>query len=259
MNNSNYTTVTEIRSINSRLIISDPTYQRTLDHNRVKRIVSNFNPNVVNLVKVSSRDGKYYVFDGQHTLAALKLRNNNQDLMVDCKIYSGLTQQDEAKLFASQNGISTLPESNAKLKALFVAGDIDVVELHALVASMGIKMDFSKGGASNKIVAVKAAYNIYKKTSPSEFIEILTIIKEAWGGEQASYRAEILNGVSLFYSTYKGQIDIQRAISQFSKVSPNVIIREGKAFSENGAKKYARQLVEIYNKKLQKCRLQSLV
>jgi hypothetical protein len=83
----NYNTNYEYKQINSAFILSDPDYQRTLDVNRVKRIVANFNPNLVNPIKVSLRNGKYYVFDGQHTLAALKMKNNNQNLLVECKVY----------------------------------------------------------------------------------------------------------------------------------------------------------------------------
>lgn len=259
MNNRNYNTETEIRSINSRLIISEPAYQRVLDYNRVKRIVTYFNQNLVNPIKISNRDGKYYVFDGQHTLAALKLRNNNHDLMVECKIYYGLTQQEEARLFAEQNGLSRTVESNARMKALFVAGDVEIIELHTLVTSLGIKLDFTKGNASNKIVAAKSAYDIFKKSTPSEFVQILKIIKESWGGEADSFRREILNGVAVFYLTNKSDINIKRAVTKFSKVSPIVIIREGKAYSDGGNKRFARQLVNIYNKKLSNGRLPDII
>ena len=105
---------TEYSQINSKSIISEPSYQRMVDFSRVKKIVSNFNPNLVNPIKVSFRDGKYYVFDGQHTLKALVAKNNNRDLMVECKVYYGMTLEDEAKLFAEQNGISRTVESAQK-------------------------------------------------------------------------------------------------------------------------------------------------
>lgn len=47
----------------------DILYQRMIDTNRVARMVKQFNPNLVNPPKVSFRDGKYWVFDGQHTIA----------------------------------------------------------------------------------------------------------------------------------------------------------------------------------------------
>lgn len=52
-------------------LVTDTTYQRSIDEKAVDRIVENFDPRLVNVVKVSHRDGKFYVFDGAHTLNAL--------------------------------------------------------------------------------------------------------------------------------------------------------------------------------------------
>ena len=51
---------------------TDFSYQRKIDAARVERIVNSFDPRLANEVKVSFRDGKFYVFDGAHTLSALK-------------------------------------------------------------------------------------------------------------------------------------------------------------------------------------------
>lgn len=58
---------TEYSQINSKSIISEPSYQRMVDFSRVKKIVSNFNPNLVNPIKVSFRDGKDHMFCTQFT------------------------------------------------------------------------------------------------------------------------------------------------------------------------------------------------
>ena len=45
-------------------------YQRELNPNRVRKIAAEFDEHIANDPKVSFRDGHYYVFDGQHTIAA---------------------------------------------------------------------------------------------------------------------------------------------------------------------------------------------
>ena len=60
----------EYKQINTKEICIDKLYQRELNRPRVNRIVKNWNPYLVNACKVSFRDGKYWVFDGQHTIAA---------------------------------------------------------------------------------------------------------------------------------------------------------------------------------------------
>ena len=62
----------EFTRLPSIMLESDTSYQRPIDLKRVQRIVENFDARLVNPLKVSGRDGHYYVFDGAHTLAALK-------------------------------------------------------------------------------------------------------------------------------------------------------------------------------------------
>ena len=104
--------------INSKFLeVPRSYYQRHLNASRVKRIAAEFDERIANAPKVSYRDGHYYVFDGQHTIAARKLLNNNSDLNIVCKVYSGLTEQEEALLFAQQTGISAPLTAGAKLRA----------------------------------------------------------------------------------------------------------------------------------------------
>lgn len=252
---NNNTTNFEYKQINSKYILSDMAYQRAIDINRVRRIIAQFNPNLVNPIKVSFRDKKYFVFDGQHTLSALKLKNSSDDLMVNCKVYFGLSQQDEAMLFAEQNGISRTVDSTAKFKALYAARDIDICEFYELTKRAGLKMDFTKGKAENKIVACTKAFKIFKSVSASEYIEILSMIKNAWNGISESFNTEILGGTYLFCRTYKGQFNPQLFSRQLSKVNPNVIVREGKVVNDGGDTRFARQMLFAYNKKTRGSRL----
>lgn len=235
-------------TINSEKLISDPAYQRAIDERRVKRIVSNFNPAIANEPKVSHRNGRYYVFDGQHTLAALKMLNGNRHLPVECKVYTGLTQQDEARLFSEQNGLARGVMRNDKMKALYVAGDVDVRDLHDTLEHMGITFNFSKSKGDNKIVAYGTALRIFTNVSREDFRQIIDLIRQSWKGDADSFSNEILNGMYVFYMTYKGQFDINKAIKRFGRVSPLKIVRDGKLYTKGGNKRFAMQLVIAYNR-----------
>ena len=87
------------------------------------------------------------------------------------------------------------------------------------------------------------------------FIEILSLIKESWEGIPESLNTEIIGGMYLFYKTYKGEYKRKTLVTQLSKVSPSIIIREGKAFSNGGDARFARQILNIYNKNLRTNRL----
>lgn len=243
----NCKTKTSRKMIHTSKILSDPDYQRPVDPKRVKRIADHFDPDIANPIKVSLRDGKFYVFDGQHTMNARILMNGGEDLLVECIVFEGLTKEEEAHLFAEQFGISKALSSGEKQRAKYISGDQEIIELHDAIMAQGIKYDFSQSKANNKIVCYSAILNIFQKTNCIEFGEILEIVKRAWDGDADSFRKEILTAMHLFCTTYKGMYDKETAIRKFSKVSPLKIIRDGKAINYGGAKRFARELIMIYN------------
>lgn len=238
----------EYKQINTKQLIIPTEYQRALCMDRVKKIVANFDENLVNPIKVSYRNGKFYVFDGQHTVAVLKLRNGNDDLLVPCKIYRGLSKEEEAKLFVEQTGLSRKVDCLAKYKALYISKDEDVVNMIKLTELTGLYIDFIKSRLPNRITAVSKAFKIYKDNKEN-YVDILKLIKDTWDGDVESLRTEILGGVQCFYNRYKSKYDRNRFVKQLSIVSPKTIIREGKVYSEGGDIRFARCILAAYNKK----------
>lgn len=241
----------------SKKILSD-SYQRPVNANRVARIVGNFNPLLVNPIKVSYRDGKYYVFDGQHTLCALVKRNNDKALLVECKVYTGLTKEDEAKLFSEQNGISRSVASSEKVRALYISKDVDVVEMKEMINGLGITFDFSKNAAEKKIACISTVYEILRKSSCDKLKEVLEIILDAWGGENGSLRKEIIKSVWLFDKTYEGTYNKKKLVEKLKTVSPSKIIRNGSAVVYGGCTRYARQILIEYNRGAKANRLEDI-
>ena len=90
----------------SKLIYPREIYQRGVERKRVELIARDFNEYIVNEPKVSFRNGRYYVMDGQHTIEGCILLNGGEDRPILCKVYTGLTMEQEALLFAEQNGHS---------------------------------------------------------------------------------------------------------------------------------------------------------
>ena len=72
---TSHTSAYQEMMINSKMLeVPRGTYQRELNIHRVRKIVARFDPRLVNPPKVSYRNGHYYVFDGQHTVAVLRSR-----------------------------------------------------------------------------------------------------------------------------------------------------------------------------------------
>lgn len=72
----------------SKLIYPRELYQRGIQRKRVELIARDFNEYTANEPKISFRNGRYYVTDGQHTIEARILRNGGKDLPILCKVYA---------------------------------------------------------------------------------------------------------------------------------------------------------------------------
>lgn len=107
----------------SKLIYPREIYQRGVERKRVELIARDFNEYIVNEPKVSFRNGRYYVMDGQHTIEGCILLNGGEDRPILCKVYTGLTMEQEALLFAEQNGHAVPLSAGIKLRAKVVGGD----------------------------------------------------------------------------------------------------------------------------------------
>ena len=87
----NITSPYQMRVIHSsKLIYLREIYQRGVQRKRVELIAADFNEYVANEPKISFRNGKYYVVDGQHTIEARIpriLRNGGRALPILCKVY----------------------------------------------------------------------------------------------------------------------------------------------------------------------------
>lgn len=240
---------TENKKINTKFLFVDELYQRTIDSHRVKKMAEEYDPNLVNPIKVSFRDGKYWIIDGHHTERMLILRNGNQDLPVDCKVFYGMTWLDEVNLFLAQNGtLARAVNINDKLRAKMNAGDPDVSNMVKGAARVGFVIDFKGSKGDNKIVALSTLMKAYAALTPEEYSEYLTLIKKTWGGASDSLSREILQGTFIFYKTYKGLFKPQNFINRLKKVAPYAIVRDGRASSSPGATKYARQILGWYNR-----------
>ena len=234
--------------INSKFLeVPRSYYQRNLNANRVKRIAAEFDERIANAPKVSYRDGHYYVFDGQHTIAARKLLNNNCDLNIVCKVYSGLTEQQEALLFAQQTGVSAPLTAGAKMRAKIRGGDPEAIAFLNATNRAGFGLSFAQSHAKWKIACIATAFAEYRKHGEHIYTDALRVLAEAWEGDIDSLRAEVLQGVTQFVALYDHEYDPIRLIRQLQRTSPVAIYRSGQAMTGPNYQKYMLQILKAYN------------
>lgn len=247
----------EYKVINSKYIVSNPKYQRPINQARINKMIAEFDKNLVNPPKLSSREGKYFVFDGQHTIALLKAMNDNQDLPILCKVYEGMTEQDEAVYFEKQFGIFRKPSSNDLFKSKFNRGEQDVADIVWLLESHGFHASYNYTVGDNRVVALQTVYNGYVNCGRHVFEDVLIVLRGAWDGQSSSLRQEIFGGLLLFCKNYRGKYDRQYLIKKLKKVDPEKLIREGKAGDKKGDLRFCHRILVEYNKSLHANRIES--
>ena len=134
----------EEKVINSAFLEIPADYQRELNIPNVEKMSAEFTELIANPPKVSYRDGHYFVFDGQHTIVTRKTMNGGNDLPIICKVYTGLTKEEEAILFSKQTGVSRPLTAGAELRAALVGKDAESIAFLNATESTGLQLGLDR-------------------------------------------------------------------------------------------------------------------
>lgn len=239
-----------IRPIEASKLISNQPYQRPVNQKNVKAIKDGYVKELVNPVKVSLRNGKYFVFDGQHTLTVLT-EMFGEHCIVPCLVYTGMTYEREAELFALQDQFKRKLNAREQYKALYESDDDDIKRFVKVCEDAGFTCNF-RGGSSAplKILNVKYMYEtVYKKRGEKQLSRILRIIKSSYPDEKDAMNDAIIKGIDIFTTLYDGEFLENSLVDNLKKTSPVVIMRNGRAdMTHTGATRFAVQIFDTYNK-----------
>ena len=240
------------RSIPTEKLFSGQAYQRPVDEKAVDNLIKHWDDRLLDPLIVSFRDGHFYVVDGQHRISAMKRMNGSTNIMVPCKVYSGLTYEQEAELYYKLDRAKTHLTMAQSTKALLESGvNKDYTEIRRLIEVAGFHWMLEKksGAAKNEILATRAIFSSYKSLGPDAFSRMLNLLKSTWDGDPESLSAMMLSGMTLFLKTYKEELDDQTFAQRLGAFAPLEIIRRAKAdFSTSrNALRCGRVLLEKYN------------
>lgn len=232
----------EVRYVDSVLLNPCAEYQRLLRMGKVARIAANFSEYIANEPKVSYRDGRYFVFDGQNTIEARKTCNGGRDLPIRCKVFYGLSKEHEALLFAVQTGISSELTAGEQLRAKLVAHEENACDFVSVTEDTGVRFALDGIRAPWKIYCIRSAYYIYKSYGTALYHEMLSVLVDAWGGDSDSFLSGILHGMARFLALYQGEYSRERLILRLRTVHPKTITRLAQNDTGNVADRHMKQI-----------------
>ena len=223
----------------------DNSYQKPLSAAHVKKITKDFDPMGVGQIHVSKRsDGTYYVFDGQHRVAAFRKLGFND---IDCIVYEGLTLEEESKGYVYYN--NTMKQTRLqKFKAELLAGVPESLDINAVIRSVGLEVDTEGNGAPIK--AIGAVRAVYAKYGANDLREVLHILHEAFGTNKKAYQSYVIAGIHSFVATYRDdeRYDQEWLINRLKKFGVNDLLAESFKYSRSHgcSKKEGVELATVY-------------
>lgn len=179
------------------MIKIDNSYQRVVNDSIIRAIMRNYDNNRVDVKLVNFRfnpdgTGNFWILDGQHTLTVEKELGHET---LTCKVFIGLSQKEEAKLFSKQNEFRRSITAYNQFKAEVVAELHPAIDIKNLCDSYHIKVEKNKGCIpANTITSVRKLYNIVQKNG----IECLdftlqTLIELGWNKIEAGLNEKVLS------------------------------------------------------------------
>lgn len=178
----------------------DPSYQRSIENGESQALIAdialNWHWGRAQVLTVSRRDGRLFVVDGQHRLAAAKLRGDIQQL--PCLIEEFSDVAEEASLPNDLNDKRRPVSAIDKFRAALVAGDAACMAIGAAIGQAGLELAphsnplFWKPGQIANIGGIRSAW----KTHGAAATELaLTLLAEGFKGQVLSYAGTIFPGL----------------------------------------------------------------
>jgi hypothetical protein len=208
-------------------------------------IADNFDPDKFGTPIVNHRDGVFWVIDGGHRYLALILLGW-EDQQVQCWVYQGLSEHDEADKFLDLNSVKPVSAMDKFQVAIVAKREIEC-DIDRIVRAQ----DLTVGTGAEAIGCVAAIGKTYVNGGPKVLATSLRVIRDAYG--LPGFSARMTEGVGLFVANYENTFDEARLIDRLAHklggvnglISRSEQIR--KSHGVSGAVGIAAAAVETYN------------
>ena len=229
----------KIASVPVSLLCVDKEYQRETNSSTIHALIREWDMQKCNFLRISYRDGKFYIIDGQHRTEAAKYLEVKE---LPCIILTGLSQADEALIFSRQNrNVKVLNVYNT-FDANLCCGDMSIPEV---AIDMKIKKVCDKynvkvgkvhrwNNTEKYLRSLSRARWIVAQVGEECFEWIIRLIDNTnWSTCSLAYTKEMITMLRTFYTENEGNLSEmeQYAVAVLNKYTPMQI--DGKADKEH--------------------------
>jgi hypothetical protein len=176
----------------------------------IEEIAGDFDPDKFGTLTVSERNGTYWVVDGGHRRTALS-RMGYEDQMVQCWVYHGLSEQEEADLFLDLNNVRVVSGMD-KFKVAVIAGRDVEVDIDRIVKAAGLSIG---GRSGTSVRCIGALTRVYEANGPQVLADTLCVLRDAYGAP--GFASKVVEGVGMFIGSYTNRFDEHRLKSRLSR------------------------------------------
>lgn len=236
-------------------------YARALNQSHVKEIANNFDERlfgklIICDVSLENLDYKYEILDGNHRINAMKLQHG-EDIEIAVEPLEYMKLQSRADLYHKFNIQRKRLSSVDEFKASVVAGHKESNEIYKTCKSLGVNI---KGIDLEAYPYVNAITDIRALHREGCLEKVLDILINAYKDSESAYRdrslnREMLRAIKAIVKTYGKSVNYKRLISKLSEIPPKQLIPEIKFQAEHDGVHGATKIVDIYNKKAKKNKL----
>jgi hypothetical protein len=195
-------------------IMSRHAQREKINEARVDYLLANIDLEKFGMPTLSERDGRYYIIDGQHRIEMIKrfLGDGWETQTIECYVYSGLTESEEADLFLGLNNALQVSAFD-KFRVSIAAGYADEVHIDAILRGAGLCI--SRDQVPGAVGCVTALRRVYKRSDGATLARALRIIRDAYG--DPGMASIVIDGIGHLCQRYNGTLDEKTAVSRLSE------------------------------------------
>ena len=233
-----------------------------LDRAKVERMLRDWNPAAIGVITVSHRTtgakgdpGTFVIVDGQHRWETKRRLTDNAGT-IPCRIFEGLTVQEEAQMFLDLNATNQVRLID-KFKVRLTREDPAAVEISGILSAYGwVVSPVPANGHINAVGVLERVYRLSVKEDhePNLVQSTILVLTRAWGNNRLGAQAVIFEGVARLIAEHRDRVDLDLLINKMKEIQGGPLtfhaeatqlaaLRHGKV-----SMAVAEKLVELYNK-----------